>query len=113
MTQFTDDELAMIAIILDEEEANEKTQKRKWVHKAWKKRESEGEYVTLYKELIEDGRKFFEYFRMSENSFNIIFHFHLNPQFGPSNLLSIKYSINKFTDCRNVSVKKQKYRYIL
>jgi len=58
MAQFTDDELAMIAIISDEKKANEKMQKRKWVHEAWKKRENEGEYVTLYKQLIEDGRKF-------------------------------------------------------
>lgn len=60
----------MIAIILDEEEANETKKKRKWVHEAWKKRESEEEFTTLYKELIEDGRKFFEYFTMSENCFN-------------------------------------------
>lgn len=71
MAHFTDDKLAMISIILDEEESN-KTKKRKWVHESWKKRESEGEFVTLYKELMEDGRKFFEYFRMSENCFNIL-----------------------------------------
>ncbi len=27
----------------------------------------EGEFSTLYKELTDDGGKFFEYFRMSEN----------------------------------------------
>lgn len=73
MAKFSDVELAMIAIILDEEEeAEHKLKKRKWVHEAWKKRESEGEFATLYKELIDDGTKFFQYFRMSENCFNIL-----------------------------------------
>lgn len=63
--------MAMIAIILDEEEAN-KTKKRMWVHKAWRRRDIEGEFATLYKELIDDQTKFYEYFRMSENCFNIL-----------------------------------------
>jgi hypothetical protein len=46
--------------------------KRKWIHEAWKKRESEGEFATLYKELIDDRTKFFGYCRMSENCFNIL-----------------------------------------
>lgn len=66
MTQFMDDELATIAIILDKEDMNQ-AKKRKWVHEAWKKRESEGKFATLYKELMDDQRKFFEYFRMSED----------------------------------------------
>ena len=58
-SQFTDEDLAIIAIILDakEEEAGQ-AKKRKCVHEAWKKRESEGEFATLYKELIDDGTKF-------------------------------------------------------
>lgn len=41
MAEFSDIELAMIAIILDEEEETEhKLKNRKWVHEAWKKRES-------------------------------------------------------------------------
>lgn len=73
MATFTDIELAMIAIILDEEEEElNQVKRRKWVHEAWKKRGSEGEFATLYKELIDDGTKFFEYFRMSENCFNIL-----------------------------------------
>lgn len=49
----------MIAIILDEEEeAEQKVKKRKWVHEAWQKRETEGEFATLYKELTDDETKF-------------------------------------------------------
>lgn len=74
MTCFTDDELGIIAIALDEEEEENQRKKRKWVHKAWMKRESEGEFITLYKELVDDEAKFFEYFRMSQNCFNILLH---------------------------------------
>jgi len=75
MANFTDEELCIIAIILDEETEQEekKTPKRrKWVHEAWQKRDSEGEFLTLYKELIEDGTKFYQYFRMSEYCFNTL-----------------------------------------
>lgn len=48
--KFTDMELTMIDIILDEEEEElHQVKKRKWIHEAWKKRESEGEFATLYK----------------------------------------------------------------
>lgn len=58
----------MIAIILDEEEEHS-TNTRLWIHEAWKKRETEGEFATLYKELIDDETKFVQYFRMSRNCF--------------------------------------------
>jgi hypothetical protein len=66
MANFTDEELCIVAIILDEETELLNPKKRKWVHEAWQKRESEGEFLTLYKELIEDETKFYQYFRMSE-----------------------------------------------
>lgn len=73
MTLFSENELLMIALILDEEEEEEVVKKKRlWVHQAWKKRPTEGEFSTLYKELMDDGTKFFEYFRMSENSFNLL-----------------------------------------
>jgi hypothetical protein len=50
MTKFSDIELAVIAIILDEEEQRE-VEKRKWVHEAWENRERDGEFGTLYKEV--------------------------------------------------------------
>lgn len=75
MPIFSEDELLAMAIILDEEEAERdeaNKDKRMWVHPAWKQRATEAEFLTLYEELIEDGAKFFEYFRMSENSFNLL-----------------------------------------
>lgn len=71
MTKFSENDLLMIALVLDEEE-KQLVKKRKWVHQAWKKRNTEGEFATLYKELMDDGAKFYEYFRMSENAFNIL-----------------------------------------
>lgn len=50
-------ELAAIAIAIDDEvlETRTETTKRRWgVHPVRRKRESEGEFVTLYKELIHD-----------------------------------------------------------
>jgi hypothetical protein len=71
MRKFADIELALIAIILDEEEERE-LKKQKWVHEACVNRERDGEFGTLYKELIDDETKFSEYFRMSEYCFNIL-----------------------------------------
>jgi len=42
------------------------------VHDGRKKTDSEGEFLTLYKELIEDETKFYQYFRMSEYCFNTL-----------------------------------------
>lgn len=59
-----------MAILLDEDdEAVKKKQKRLWVHKMLQKRKTEGEYHTLYKELVDDERKFYQYFRMSKYQF--------------------------------------------
>jgi len=74
MASLSEDELAVIALILDEEESPRKKRKRNlWVHKAWTERETEGEFFTLYKELVDDPTKFHQYFRMSEHAFNILF----------------------------------------
>ncbi|PNF36607.1 hypothetical protein B7P43_G13846 [Cryptotermes secundus] len=55
MTKFADIELAVIAIILDEEEEEQREVKnRKWIHEAWVSREGDGEFGTLNKELIDD-----------------------------------------------------------
>jgi len=67
-----ENDLLMIALILDEEEKEKVVKKRMWVHKAWTNRPTEGEFSTLYKELMDDGTKFFEYFKLSENSFNLL-----------------------------------------
>ena len=70
--QFSFRELAMIAIILDEEEETEngKKNRRYWTHDALRKRKAEGEYWTLFKHLSDDEEKFFQYFRMSSFQFN-------------------------------------------
>jgi hypothetical protein len=71
MANFSNEELAMIALILDEEESEKikKQTRNLWVHPAWQKRSVEGEFITLYKELVDDESKFHQYFRMSMYSF--------------------------------------------
>jgi hypothetical protein len=70
------EDLAMIAILLDEDEVAKKQvvkkRKRTWVHDLWKKRNIEGEFATLYNELIDHDTKFYEYFWMSKYSFDIL-----------------------------------------
>ncbi|GBP87903.1 hypothetical protein EVAR_66382_1 [Eumeta japonica] len=66
-------QLALIAMILDEEEEeNQKTTRRYWIHDSVKERKTEGEFWTLYKHLVEDEEKFFQYFRMSTYQFNVL-----------------------------------------
>ena len=48
MAKFSDVELAMMAIILDEEEVEHKVKTRKWAHEVWKKKRSERESAALY-----------------------------------------------------------------
>jgi len=68
MTNLTLLELAAIAVALDVEGAERK--RRRWaVHTSWTKREFEGEFVTLYKESIDDEVKFYGYFRMNRECF--------------------------------------------
>ena len=43
---------------------------RKWVHSANVARPVVGAFVTLYEELRRDTKKFFNYFRMSKESFD-------------------------------------------
>ncbi|KAF2895018.1 hypothetical protein ILUMI_11156 [Ignelater luminosus] len=59
MSLFTNEETAIIAIALDEDEDQRKVKQRKWVHEAWQKRETEGEFHTLYKKHLNDQRKLF------------------------------------------------------
>jgi len=65
MTNLTLLELAAIVVALDEKEGAER-KRRSWaVHPAWSKREIEGEFVTFYKELIDDEVKLYGYFGMN------------------------------------------------
>jgi hypothetical protein len=54
MTNLTLLELAAIVVALDEEDVAERKRKRWAVHPAWSKREIEREFITLYKEMIDD-----------------------------------------------------------
>lgn len=38
----------------------------------WKKRKTEGEFATLYKELVDHKTKFFVFFRRPQYSFNVL-----------------------------------------
>lgn len=71
MPRYSRSQLAAIALLLDEDEEIYE-RRRQWVHNAWRKREEEGEFATLYKHLIDDESKFFEYFRMSKHCFDIL-----------------------------------------
>jgi hypothetical protein len=60
---FSEEELICTAVILHEEKR--KSRKRKWVHASLK----EGQYFTLYNELVEDSVRFHQYFRIPESMF--------------------------------------------
>jgi hypothetical protein len=53
---FSVEELAVLALVIDEEEHPRK--KRKWVHQASMKRGVEGGFATLYKELVHETEFF-------------------------------------------------------
>jgi hypothetical protein len=66
-------DLAVISLLLVVEESrtresNSERKRKKWVHK-----KTEGEFFTLYKELVDDEEKFHQYFRMSKYQFNDLF----------------------------------------
>jgi len=72
MTNLTVLELAAITVTLGEEEGAERERRRWAVHPALSKREIEGEFVTLYKELTDDEVKFYGYFRMNRECFSAL-----------------------------------------
>lgn len=60
----------MIVIILDEEQdacLTKNKEKKSGYMKRERKRETEGDFATLYEELINDETKIFQYLRMSKN----------------------------------------------
>jgi hypothetical protein len=64
---FSVEELLMSAVLLYEDEA--KPTGRKWVHPSLLCRAMEGEFHTLFPQLLDDETKFFQYFRMSREPF--------------------------------------------
>lgn len=62
---FSKHSLMKIALLLDEEEEmrQSKRTRRFWVHPL-ATRQEDGEYTTLYRQLVNDDVKFYNYFRM-------------------------------------------------
>lgn len=57
-----ENEPIMISVALDEElEARQAKKLRKWVNEAWRKRNTQGECITLYKELVNEKKQSLEY----------------------------------------------------
>ncbi|GFG33755.1 hypothetical protein Cfor_05487 [Coptotermes formosanus] len=65
-------DLACVALLLDEEKKRRSKRNRIWVHEMLRKRKVEGEFATLYRELIDNEMKFYKYFRMSVQQFTIL-----------------------------------------
>jgi hypothetical protein len=68
-------DLVAIALLLEEEESrtresNSPRKRKKCVHKSLIRSKTEGDFFTLYKELVDDEEKFHQYFRMSKYQFN-------------------------------------------
>lgn len=77
MLNFTNRELALIAVALDAEENERPKRKRKayWVHEMFKQRKKEGEYWTARRHLLADKKKFYSYYYMPQCVFyNILSH---------------------------------------
>ncbi|EDS27651.1 conserved hypothetical protein [Culex quinquefasciatus] len=73
MDIFEDEELAVMAIALDEEEETHR-RKRKWVEDIWRNRDKTGEHATLFRELAnsDNDRHFSTYFRMTKPAFDLL-----------------------------------------
>jgi hypothetical protein len=66
MFHLSTEEFCVMSVLLEEEENIQNSEKRKRkrfpVHKMFNKRKTEGEYWTLYKELMDDEETFFSIF---------------------------------------------------
>ena len=69
MPKFSRKKLAMIALLLDEEEEGKEKTKRMWVREMIRERKDVGEYHTLYRHLEDDESTFYKYFRISKQQF--------------------------------------------
>lgn len=81
MALFSTEELIAIAIALDEEVMEEeqgsqdvtvRNTRRFWVSELWQDRESEGEYHTIYRKLVNNAKAYYDYFKMSESCFHLL-----------------------------------------
>jgi len=69
MPKFTKKLLAMIALILDNEEKKFNRTKKTWVRKMFTAKKFVREFHTLFKELEDEEISFYKYFRMSQSQF--------------------------------------------
>ncbi|CAB3222585.1 unnamed protein product [Arctia plantaginis] len=75
MSLFNQEELEMIAIALDEEEADDQEdyqQAIKRICELWEDRETAGEYNTLCLKLTRHPKYYYDYFKMSESTFQLL-----------------------------------------
>jgi len=72
MPKFNRKQLAMIALILDDEEKTRNRAKKMWVRKMFTMINSVGEFYTLFEELEDEEIAFCKYFRMLQNQFYIL-----------------------------------------
>jgi len=64
------DEAEVLAVWYLARKANKKCNRKLWVHPINQGRGEKGAYTLLYKELMDDCTKFFNYFRMTPSSFD-------------------------------------------
>lgn len=65
----SDEDFFVFSAVLSAEEEEKKSKKSCWIHEINRKREELGEFHHLFDDLKRDKKKFFKYFRMSEEKF--------------------------------------------
>lgn len=66
----SDEEVLVLALLIKRKYRRQRRYRKYWIHPLLISREKYGHYFTLYKELRENGAKFYNYFRMSLSSFD-------------------------------------------
>lgn len=63
--------IIVVSLLCEEEERNQENakRKRKWVHEICRKRKRDGEFATLFPDLITHQENFFQYFRITHEKF--------------------------------------------
>ncbi|ENN83308.1 hypothetical protein YQE_00333, partial [Dendroctonus ponderosae] len=81
---FSERDLAMVALCLDNEEEEKqrylreiKRKRRFWVHAAWKTRPHEGEFFSLFPHLLDDEMKFYQFLATGDSFKTISFSYRM------------------------------------
>lgn len=65
------EEVLLLALLFEEEEKRQRKRRaRFWIHPINRSRQVGGEFHTLFKKLLLDEQRFFQYFRMSSGKYN-------------------------------------------